>query len=110
MVTSAPDFANCVATARPIPLLPPVTMADRPARLMSIQYLPCAPAPDLGPLAATSPLFRSARGRTSTPGVGAGQPNDSADAIIRRRAIRFRARTQAGTRDGVHRTVSCDHD
>ena len=34
MVTSAPDAAKRVATASPMPLLPPVTMADRPARSM----------------------------------------------------------------------------
>src|SRR5580693_5692938 len=36
MATSAPDPANLVATARPTPLLPPVTTAARPARLISI--------------------------------------------------------------------------
>jgi len=33
--TSAPEAANRVATARPMPLLPPVTMAVRPERLIS---------------------------------------------------------------------------
>src|SRR5262249_14743106 len=37
IATSAPDAANRVATANPIPLLPPVTMAVRPTRLMSIR-------------------------------------------------------------------------
>src|ERR1700716_2406637 len=32
MATSAPEAANCAATASPMPLLPPVTMAARPAR------------------------------------------------------------------------------
>src|SRR5690242_4770585 len=36
MATSAPDAANLRATASPTPLLPPVTMAARPARLISI--------------------------------------------------------------------------
>jgi len=36
MATSAPDCANRVATARPMPLLPPVTMAERPERSMFI--------------------------------------------------------------------------
>src|SRR4029077_6712455 len=37
MATSAPDFAKRVATARPMPLLPPVTMAERPERLISMK-------------------------------------------------------------------------
>src|SRR5215471_9489870 len=36
MATSAPEAANRVATARPIPLLPPVTIAARRKRLISI--------------------------------------------------------------------------
>src|ERR1700692_410646 len=39
MATSAPEAANRVATAKPIPLLPPVTMAVRPERLISIVFL-----------------------------------------------------------------------
>ena len=35
MATSAPDAANLVATASPMPLLPPVTTAALPARLIS---------------------------------------------------------------------------
>src|ERR1700688_4050275 len=38
MATSAPEAANRVATAKPIPLLPPVTMAVRPERLISIVF------------------------------------------------------------------------
>src|SRR5262249_56991126 len=34
--TSAPEAANRAATARPIPLLPPVTIAARRKRLISI--------------------------------------------------------------------------
>src|SRR5215472_19369436 len=34
MATSAPEAANRVATAKPIPLLPPVTIAARPERLI----------------------------------------------------------------------------
>src|SRR4029079_7777145 len=37
MATSAPDCAKRVATARPMPLLPPVTMAERPERLISMK-------------------------------------------------------------------------
>src|ERR1700704_5409153 len=40
MATSAPDAANLVATASPIPLLPPVTTAERPTRLISTIPLP----------------------------------------------------------------------
>src|SRR5215218_178371 len=40
MATSAPDCAKRVATARPMPLLPPVTMAVRPERLISITKPP----------------------------------------------------------------------
>src|SRR5262249_9931742 len=36
MATSAPEAANRAATARPIPLLPPVTIAARCERLISI--------------------------------------------------------------------------
>src|SRR6516165_7243155 len=36
MATSAPEAANRAATARPIPLLPPVTIAARRERLISI--------------------------------------------------------------------------
>src|SRR5262249_25491192 len=36
MATSAPEAANRVATARPIPLLPPVIIAARRERLISI--------------------------------------------------------------------------
>src|SRR5215470_5939305 len=36
MATSAPEVANRAATARPIPLLPPVTIAARRERLISI--------------------------------------------------------------------------
>src|SRR5262245_16513435 len=36
MATSAPEAANRAATARPIPLLPPVTTAARRERLISI--------------------------------------------------------------------------
>src|SRR4029079_5066578 len=38
IATSAPDWAKRVATARPMPLLPPVTMAERPERLISMRY------------------------------------------------------------------------
>src|SRR6516165_2260143 len=34
IATSAPEAANRVATAKPIPLLPPVTIAARPERLI----------------------------------------------------------------------------
>src|SRR5215469_13319495 len=34
IATSAPEVANRVATAKPIPLLPPVTIAARPERLI----------------------------------------------------------------------------
>src|SRR5205814_10591182 len=43
IATSAPDWAKRVATARPMPLLPPVTMAVRPERLISIKQLPTIP-------------------------------------------------------------------
>src|SRR5271169_1385347 len=43
MATSAPEAANRVATAKPSPLLPPVTMAVRPERLISIVF-PLTPA------------------------------------------------------------------
>src|SRR5215831_14254499 len=36
MATSAPEAANRAATAKPIPLLPPVTIAARRKRLISI--------------------------------------------------------------------------
>src|SRR5215468_4311748 len=36
MATSAPEAANRAATAKPIPLLPPVTIAARRERLISI--------------------------------------------------------------------------
>src|SRR5882724_11891909 len=36
IATSAPEPANLLAIANPIPLLAPVITADRPARLMSI--------------------------------------------------------------------------
>src|SRR5580658_11343209 len=36
IATSAPEAAKRVATAKPIPLLPPVTIAARPERLISI--------------------------------------------------------------------------
>src|SRR5215470_15192383 len=40
MATSAPDAANRVATASPIPLLPPVMMAARPVRSIFMSSLP----------------------------------------------------------------------
>src|SRR5258708_4456849 len=40
MTTSAPEAANRVATASPMPLLPPVTTATRPARSISTFPLP----------------------------------------------------------------------
>ena len=43
MATSAPDCAKRVATAKPMPLLPPVTMAERPERLISMTKLPAIP-------------------------------------------------------------------
>src|SRR4051794_8102415 len=36
IATSAPDCAKRVATPSPMPLLPPVTMAERPDKLTSI--------------------------------------------------------------------------
>src|SRR5262245_62031039 len=38
--TSAPEPAKRVAIPKPRPLLPPVTMAERPVRLMSIEQTP----------------------------------------------------------------------
>src|ERR1700675_540561 len=38
IATSAPEAANRVATAKPIPLLPPVTIAARPERLIFIAF------------------------------------------------------------------------
>src|SRR5579859_3200821 len=38
MATSAPEAANRVATAKPMPLLPPVTIAARPDRLISMPF------------------------------------------------------------------------
>ena len=43
IATSAPDCAKRVATAKPMPLLPPVTMAVRPERLISMKQLPTIP-------------------------------------------------------------------
>ncbi len=40
IATSAPDLANCEATAKPMPLLPPVTTAERPARVISMNASP----------------------------------------------------------------------
>ena len=40
IATSAPEAANRVAIARPMPLLPPVITAVRPARLTSISDPP----------------------------------------------------------------------
>src|SRR6516164_10845604 len=40
IATSAPETANRVATAKPIPLLPPVTIAARPERLIFNDVLP----------------------------------------------------------------------
>src|SRR5258706_13290013 len=36
IATSAPDAANRIATAKPMPLLPPVTMAERLFKLISM--------------------------------------------------------------------------
>src|SRR6185295_7600984 len=45
IATSAPDAANRVATARPMPLLPPVTMAERLCRLISMTISRAPPYP-----------------------------------------------------------------
>src|SRR3954471_12246652 len=37
IATSAPEAAKRVATASPMPLLPPVTMAERPCKLISMK-------------------------------------------------------------------------
>src|SRR6516162_11703656 len=61
MATSAPEAANRFAMASPIPLLPPVITAVRPARLTSIRILPLAPEHRARPLTSYSP----GRGRES---------------------------------------------
>src|SRR5262245_49251691 len=55
MATSAPEAANRLGMASPIPLLAPVMTAVRPARLTSIGILPRAPERRARPLTSYSP-------------------------------------------------------
>src|SRR5215470_12856197 len=56
IATSAPEAANRVAIASPIPLLAPVTTAVRPARLISIDFPP--PPPGYSPVSLRSKAAR----------------------------------------------------
>src|SRR5215467_9967100 len=55
MATSAPEAANRVAIASPIPLLAPVITAVRPARLTSMDTSPLAPREPARPSSPTVP-------------------------------------------------------
>src|SRR6476660_5730373 len=83
IATSAPEAANRVATASPIPLLPPVTMAERPERLISM-------TDSHDPRSGTASFLAIVRERpkgSSGPGTPAG--DDAVDFLARRRARRL---------------------
>src|SRR6478735_8049771 len=80
MATSAPDCAKRVATARPMPLLPPVTMAERPDRVISI-------ANSHGPAQGTAIPSVAGEPRKGPSGDLAG--DDAMDGLARRCALRL---------------------
>src|SRR3954451_15324006 len=82
IATSAPDCAKRVATARPIPLLPPVTMALRPERLISIPRTPHDPTD--GDRAIPSVLEERRKGSSHDLAR-----NDAMDFLARGRTDRF---------------------
>src|SRR4051812_46118323 len=63
MATSAPDCAKRVATAKPMPLLPPVTIAERPERVISMKR---SHDPHIGDRAIPSVAGRQSEGPCST--------------------------------------------
>src|SRR5215510_8031694 len=69
MATSAPEAANRFAMASPMPLLPPVITAVRPARLTSIRILPLAPAQRARPASPTVPGAPGKAAGTQVPPV-----------------------------------------
>src|SRR5262249_7679952 len=107
MATSAPEAANRLAMASPIPLLAPVMTAVRPARLTSIGILPLAPERRARPLTSYSPRRdrESAQGRRPREGylsAAADEPQ------LAHAAGSSRMRPWEHD-DGIHRAISRRH-